>query len=449
MKVRPSRKTFAFILLVILAMVCLLFPVQFYMKAFANGKPSKGSTIGGVSVSGMNDEEIKEALEKAIQEWGTEPILIQGAGIELAIDAQELPFDLDRTIQTYRNLTRKPFFLFWTSDKVVHIPIEISESQSIKDQISNIAIWDAEETYHEIVMQASYLKSHKVKAAVADTAQLENERIALSIENIPKSASGVQALAETLDGYILQPDKPFSLLTVLEKQAEVANKEGLNFFGSMLYNTVLQTKTDILERHPQREIPNYLQPGMAVYVDAFFEKDLQFMNVSEQPYLLKATVEGERLKVELYSGVKEADVQVFVEQQAIAPRIINRYSKKLPAGTTKLIQEGKQGLRVTVTRTISENGEEKTQLISRDYYAPINRIVLNSASFLNIGENESGTMEEVTDQRSSGKVENVDLNGDGLPDYDDSNDVDKRAQQAVKGGAQEIYYDKSGNLITP
>lgn len=134
-------------------------------------------------------------------------------------------------------------------------------------------------------MQASYLKSHEVEATVTDTTQLENERIALSIEQIPTEARGVQVLAESLNDYILKPNEPFSLLTYFENLTDAANMEGFNFFGSLIYNTVLQGEVDILERHSQKEIPTYLQPGMDVYVDAFFEKDLQFVNVSEHPYL--------------------------------------------------------------------------------------------------------------------------------------------------------------------
>lgn len=441
LKYLQSHKAFTFIL-VIIAMICILIPMQTSLKAFADGKQTDGSTIGGVSVSGLKDDEIKEVLESAIVEWKSEPIIIQGGGAELSIDPQEIQFDIERSIQNYRDLTDKPFFLFWTSDKVVHIPIHISDSEVVKNRISNISVWDTEETYNQVVMQASYLKSHEVEATVTDTTQLENERIALSIEQIPTEARGVQVLAESLNDYILKPNEPFSLLTYFENLTDAANMEGFNFFGSLIYNTVLQGEVDILERHSQKEIPTYLQPGMDVYVDAFFEKDLQFVNVSEHPYLFKSTVEGDQLKVALHSTVKDATIHISVHQQTINPRIINRYSNDLPMGTTKLIQEGKQGLRVTVTRTISKNGDERIQEISRDYYPPINRIVLNSAR-QPVSEG-SGVMEEQGNQAGFNLVENVDLDGDGLPDYDNSNEVS--LDEDLPPGS---YYDKGGNLVTP
>lgn len=111
LKYLQSRKAFAFIL-VIIAMICILIPMQTSLKAYADGKQTNGSTIGGVSVSGLKDDEIKEVLESAIVEWKSEPIIIQGGGAELSIDPQEIQFDIERSIQNYRDLTDKPFFYF-------------------------------------------------------------------------------------------------------------------------------------------------------------------------------------------------------------------------------------------------------------------------------------------------------------------------------------------------
>ncbi|TQE92459.1 vancomycin resistance protein [Ureibacillus terrenus] len=450
-----SRKAFTF-LLVIAAVFGILFSAQYSLKVFADGKQSKGSTIGGVAVSGLKDDEIKAALRKAIQKWSSEPILIRGGGEELSIDPEDIQFDLNQTIQEYRKSIHKPFYQFWKSEKTVHIPIHISNSETIKNQISYITIWDTEDTYNRVLNEVSYLNDHEIDATVIDTEQLENERIALTIEKIPDNATGVEVLAETLNENILEPDEPFSLLNALHNLTDAANAEGLNFVASVIYNTVLQGNIDILERHPQQEAPSYLQPGINAYIDPFGKNDLQFVNVSEHPYLLKATVEGGQLKAELFSSVKGATVQVVVDKEPIAPRIINRYTRDLPAGSTRLIQEGKQGMRVTVTRMISDNGEQKVQEISRDYYAPVNRIVLNSASDVNFGG--GGTVEEQGKSAGFGSVENVDLNGDGLPDYDSRNDGNvQNPKDNPKGNpkgepkdesSSRSYYDKGGNLVT-
>lgn len=436
----------------VVAFLCILFPAQSSLKAFADGEGKKGSTIGGVNVTDLKEDDIKAALQNAIQEWQEESIIIQGGGAELTIDPQEIQFNIDRTMQNYKSLTDKPFFLFWMPDKEVHIPIEISESEIVRNRISNMPIWDTDETYSRVISQASYLRSHEIEAVVADTTLLENERIALTIETIPETAQGVHDLVEMLNETVLKPNEPFSLLENLGDMVNLANREGLDFVSSMVYFTVLQGKVDIIERHSQGEIPNYLQPGLDARVDSYSKKDLQFANFSANPYLLKLAVEEDSLKVELYSTVKEADVKIRINKESIAPRIINRYSNDLPIGGTKLIQEGKPGLRVTVTRVMAENGEVEEQQISRDYYAPVNRIVLNSSRQ---PEETSGTITNSgKTNNSSTKVENLDLDGDGLPDYDDSNEVSDEEignlqNNEGKGKTQAPKYDKGGNLITP
>lgn len=446
MKFIKSNKTFTFILVLVVVVLCLILPVQSSLKAFADGKGTKGSTIGGVNVANLKEDEMIVTLQNAIKEWQSKEIVIHGGGAELSINPEEIQFNIEKTIQNFKSLTDKPFFLFWMSDKEVHIPIEISESEVVKNRISNIPIWDTEETYSRVMTQSSYLRSHEIEAVVADTSLLENERIALTIESIPNSAQGVHDLSEVLNDLVIQPNEPFSLLDNLGDMEDLGNQEGLDFVSSLLYYTVLQGKIDILERHPQREIATYLQPGIDAHVDLFEKKDLQFASFSNHPYLLKATVEGDSLKIELYSTVKESDIEIRIYKENIAPRIVNRYSNDLPIGGTKLIQEGKPGLRVTVTRVITEDGHVEEQEISRDYYAPTNRIVMNSARQ---PYEVTGEITDLGEKENSSKVENLDLNGDGLPDYDDSNEVKDEDIGNLIEGDKPHTYDKSGNLITP
>src|SRR5690606_13480370 len=105
-KTIKSRKAFTFVL-VAAVLVCLLIPAQSYLTAFADEKRSNGSTIGGIDVSGLKDQEIKKVLENAIDEWASEPIVIRGGGEELSIDPQEIIFDIDRAIDEYRDSTDK------------------------------------------------------------------------------------------------------------------------------------------------------------------------------------------------------------------------------------------------------------------------------------------------------------------------------------------------------
>ncbi|PKC51043.1 hypothetical protein RhiirA1_484680, partial [Rhizophagus irregularis] len=80
------------------------------------------------------------------------------------------------------------------------------------------------------------------------------------------------------------------------------------------------------------------------------------------------------MKLEITSNTKENEVFVHVEKERLSPRIIYRYSNDLPLGYEQVLQEGSEGYRVIVTRTISRDGSTEEQRVSRDYYPPVNEI---------------------------------------------------------------------------
>ncbi|RUL55130.1 VanW family protein [Lysinibacillus antri] len=409
---------------------------------------TSGSTIGSVSVAGLERNAITQAVTDAIISWKSEPVIISGGGEELSIDVNELQFNVEAAVDQYELLTDKPWYAFWVDEKTVHLPIDVTVSDTIKTDVANISVWNAEETLNQLTGQASYLKSHDIEASVNDISHIENDRLALTMEAIPEGAIGISYIAQSLNDKVLNPNEPFSLLETLGENSSISNKMGLNFLASVLYNTVLQTNFAILERHSQNEIPTYLEPGIEAQVSEFEQKDLKFVNTTTNPALIKATVENDMLKLEIYSTVKESDVSVRVErEEIIAPRIINRYSTDLPIGQTTIVQEGQEGLRISVFRNITENGNVTEEHISRDYYKPINRIVLNS----------SRSLLPETDGTQPDTDLNIDLNGDGLPDLElddfipknptdlEKNDLPTNENELPPGS----YYDKGGNLVTP
>ncbi|RKQ18037.1 VanW family protein [Ureibacillus endophyticus] len=413
----------------------------------ADETATTGSTIGGVEVSGLKNAEIQKVLMDAIQSWKAEAVIINGGGTELTIDANELQFNVESTITQYEMLTDKPWYDFWSKEKIVHLPLEVTISEDAMNTIENVSIWDSEETINRVLGQASYLKEHNIEAEVTDLSIIENDRLSLSMEKIPEGALGISYLAQAINETVINPNETFSLLETLGENSEISNKIGLNFLASVLYNSVLQTSFNILERHSQNEIPNYLEPGIEAAVSELENKDLRFANTTESPALIKASIENERLKLEIYSSLKESEVTVQVNQdEIIMPRIINRFSTDLPTGQAKIIQEGKNGVRISVYRTIEKNGNIVEEQISRDYYPPTNQIVLKSSRQVL----ESDSENPLTDDDL-----NLDLNGDGLPDLDNylpgnpsdlvPNDLPKDEDELPPGS----YYDKGGNLVTP
>ncbi len=429
----------------LVVLLALWLPNLIIDRALAKGD---GSTIGGVLVKNLDEDAMEVAIQEAIRVWQDTPITVEGGGVTATVDPKLLVFDVASSMAEYRTLTDKPWFAFWEGKRTVHLPLQVIGDEQLTKQLESMGVWEAETTLNEVIAQASYLNKHSIEATVADTTSMEAERLALSIEQIPTNAKGVLALVNTLNDYIIAPNEPFSLLNVLGEKAEEANNEGLNFVASLIYHTVLQTEFEILERHAQDKKMDYLQQGLDAAVNRALNKDLQFINYATQPTKLKLMIENDSLKVELLAQNKEKEITVRVSKDKIVqPRIITRYSKDLAMGQEEIIQNGQEGVRVEVYRSIVENGSSREELVSRDYYAPINRIVVQSSRQPDVSDGTSNTSNDADLQ--------VDLDGDGLADSpvqppSTNGNTSSNTTTPVTTNDPEIvygYYDKGGNFV--
>ncbi|MGE8034359.1 G5 domain-containing protein [Lysinibacillus sp. NPDC093692] len=440
---------------VLIILLTVWVPNMIVDSALAKGVES---TIGGISVKDLEGGDIENALQEAINIWRDAPVSVEGANITISLDPKLFVFDVESSIAEYHSLTDKSWFAFWKQEQAVHIPLHVEVDDQVKKQLEATSVWEVDATLNAIITQISYLKSHKINATVADTQLIEAERLALSIEKIPANAMGVDKLTNMLNDSIILPEVPFSYLTTIEEKYDEANSEAINFVASMLYHAALQTDYEISERHSQEKRPNYLQQGLDARVNRALDKDLQFVNRSDQSNKLKLTVEGDSLKVELLAQKKEKEITVRVSKdKIIQPRVIIRYSKDLPVGSEEVIQKGQVGVRVEVYRSVLENGNTTEELVSRDYYPPVNKIILKSSRQPVVPENSN---EKVGTSDSSDPDLNMDLDGDGLPDRQSENEKsvnnavnnnkDTSANTSKDPNDPEIvygYYDKGGNFV--
>ncbi len=412
-------------------------------SAMAEGD-AKGSTIGGVEVGDLKGQELKDALTEAVNTWSSQPVIVSDGGSTLTLNSASFQFDIDGTVEEYEKNYRKSWYEFWDKGSVVHLPLQVSPSESVKNEIDKMATWDSDKTYDKVTVNASYLKKGEIEAEIKDLSVVETDRVALSVEEIPTTALGVKELSSLLHDKVINPGETFSMLEEIDPYIDAANSDAVNFVASMLYHAALHTHTEIAERHSQKEIPSYLQPGIEANIDALAKRDLKFTNLSSHPMKLKLTIEGNELKVEMYTSHKDTEVSLKVSRdESIAPRTITRYSNDLRIGQSKELEKGAEGLRVTVYRTIQ--GEER--LISRDYYPPVNRVVLKSSRQPVVPVNP-----DTTNDSDLG----MDLDGDGVPDDNSSTekpngqgsqtDTNEDGEEKLPPGS---YYDKGGNLITP
>lgn len=437
-----ARKKVTLFVVLVIALLSIVYPSKLLLeKAYADNE-ALGSTIGGIAVDNISSEELRKVLTDEINRWTSEPLVITGGGTTLKINTSAIHFDIDATVTTYESMTKKNWYAFWKSKKAVQIPLEIVPSDSLMKEISNIAIWQTDSTYNKVIQQAAYLGSHEIEADVSNLSRLENDRIALAIEEIPKEAKGVSEIVNALNDQIINPHETFSFLEKMGGQVDLVNREALNFGASILYSIALNTNSEILERTSQNVIPTYLEAGIEAAVERDGSKDLRFINTTSNAIKLKFSIEGDNLKAEAYSTNKEQDIKVrVVRDHIVEPRIITRYSKELNIGEELVVEEGTPGLRVSVFRYSSSTGEEV--VISKDYYAPKNRIILKS-SRQSVQENNSNSSNSTS------------LNNENdLENQSSQNKFETNSGEVIELPLEEeqlppsSYYDKGGNLITP
>lgn len=471
------KTIFKTIVLVSLLAVLLTIWVPHFIaipSALANGE-IQGSTIGGMEVGNLKGDDLKSALTNAVNDWYVQNLTVSGGGSSIEVSSSTFQFDIESTVNQYEENYRKPWYAFWESNTTVHLPLTVYPSEVVKDEIASVSTWDTDATYSNVELAASYLKTDEVEAVVIDTSLLEIDRISLSLEAMPEGAMGINELVLALNDTVIDPQMSFSMIEQLGETINLANREAINFVASNVYNAAVHVNGEILERHSQNEIPSYLKPGLEAKVDVLANEDLKFANTSSQPIVLKLSMDEGKLMTEVYTPVKEAEVTVTVtHDEEIQPRTITRFSEDLAIGQTEQMQEGKEGLRVSVYRTVYD----EEQLISRDYYAPVHRVIVKPAL--------QPEPQNPSNNSNDNPNDPIDLDGDGFPDGDmsgenipsnnggnnssqsngsqnsgsNSGNNDSGTNGSKNNNAENqddaeenlppgSYYDKGGNLITP
>lgn len=409
-------------------------------KVLANG--GEGSTIGGILVSDLKDDELRSALSNGIDNWTSEPIVVSGGGASIEFDSAAIQFDIDSTITTFKNQTDKPWYAFWQKKPVVHIPFVVKANDDLKQQISAQPLWETEGTYNNVMLNVSYLRNHEIDAVMSNVAAIDSERLAVTIKEVPAELTGVNQIVEQLNGKIIGANEEFNFLSELDSILGSTSRESLSFVASVLYETSLKINAQITDRHKHQELPNYFSPGLDAEISIADQKNLSFINKLNQPMQLKLTREGLNLKVEAFAAVSDNTATVRVSNvETVEPRTITRYSYNLSVGKSQVVQQGKDGMRVSVFRTNSETGLE--ELVSRDYYPPTNKIVVVSSRqpATSSGGGTGGSTNNNDSGKSTGNSSNNDGTNTNDKDYIDDN------LDGVPDDEEDAVYDKGGNRI--
>lgn len=408
------------------------------------------ATIAGIEISDAKKSEIQSLLANEVSKWKQNDIIIQGTTAKIVIPSDYIKFDINKTVDNYITDTSSSWYNFWGGNKKVEVPIEIIVDEKVKELLQEAPLFYVDETLEALKEHARYLIEGEVQAAEVELSKDILDRISFEIQDVTVDGSGISYILDALNETIILHDENFSFLEMLEDVNSVYPDETANFVASTLYSAVLQSELEIKERHSQHVRPVYLQPGIEVSVDSDRALDFSFINRTNKPVIISSAIKEGRLVIELYSFKSDYEITYEVKnKENVEPRIIYRLSSELPIGQEKVIEEGKDGFRIQVYKKINEIGgsfgDEK--LISKDFYPPVNKVVLVSSlepvtdssneNETGTGTGDTSTPDEMDDTERDDSLKPGELEEDSITDDSGNNEPEGS------------YYDKGGNLITP
>ncbi|MBB5180730.1 hypothetical protein HNQ44_002159 [Planomicrobium koreense] len=275
-----------------------------------------------------------------------------------------------------------------------------------------------------------------------ETLAVEREVIAsASFTHTIKSAEG-SAVASALDGFVIEPGMKFSFLDFITALPLVEITDGeLSQIASAIYSAVLQSNLTVDERSIGSAAPVSVPLGKEAAINRQLGIDLVFTNPNESSVTLNVSLDSSAVKAEL-SGlplVYDYEIQTGAEEK-VEPRLIKQYSSFVASGSV-VKEEGRNGMRVNVLRTILMDGKElEVEPISTDFYPPVHKIEVFALKAAEV---------PVAAVPKPGEPGFVDANGDGVHDAPATAVVPQPGEPGFVDANGDGVHDAPTAVITP
>ena len=161
---------------------------------------------------------------------------------------------------------------------------------------------------------------------------------------------------------------------------------GICQISSTLYNSVLMSNLEIVERRNHQFVTSYAPAGRDATV-VYGMTDFKFKNTRKYPIRISASAQNGIATVSIY-GIKEENEYTFSFSTKTIASIpfTTKYveDNTLAAGTEKVKQKGANGIKTETYITKMLNGKViSTTLLSRDTHDAMNRIVVKGTKGAN------------------------------------------------------------------
>lgn len=208
-------------------------------------------------------------------------------------------------------------------------------------------------------------------------------------------SNNISIASSVINGYVLMPGEVFSYNRTLGKRTaakgyraapsyvggEVVDSigGGICQVSSTLYNSVLLSNLEVVERYNHCYTPGYV-PVCRDATVSWGGVDFKFKNNRNYPIKIIAHGSGGTVKVDIIGLKSTEDYNVRIESYVtgyIGPTIVYKPTNTLEPGVKKVTSAGSKGCTAVCYKTLEKNGAiiSKT-LISKDRYNAHNKVVL-------------------------------------------------------------------------
>ena len=223
--------------------------------------------------------------------------------------------------------------------------------------------------------------------------QLATFSTKFSTKNTNRSTN-IRLAVKKINGSVLMPGQSFSYNQTVGKRTIAAgfkvagvyaNGEvtegvggGICQVSSTLYNSVLLSNLEVVERHNHSFNPGYVPAGQDATV-SWGGPDFKFKNNRSYPVRIVASVSGGTITVQIFGMKQDDDYTVRIKSSVIGSipfKTTYKTDGSLAPGETKVLQKGSNGVKSVTYKILSKNGQEVSRKeISRDIYNPHNKII--------------------------------------------------------------------------
>lgn len=391
----------------------------------ASGLIPNGTKVDDLDLSGTP---VPEAQTK-IKDWAKDKLeetrLLLYNETEIPITLKDLGIDLD-TEKTIEGTQRNPGKALTSVLKVD----SLKASQALQEKLKKFSQSAKDATYK--IEKDQVVITPAVSGRTIDADRMINDIQKVSLNEVPKqinipmvevpasvTTESVQALAfdgiigefstnfsvaeknrslnltaaaRALDCKVIRPGETFSFNdTVGPREPETGYKDayvivngeyvkgtggGVCQVSSTLYNVVLRSDLEIVERMPHAVVVSYVPPGQDATVN-YPKIDFKFKNNTASLLYLRTEVKPGVLTLRIWG--KKTGKSVRIERQVekeINYKTEKRLDSKLSSGRVVQEQTGSKGIVVDTWQVIrDEQGNETKKFLGRDSYAPTNRIL--------------------------------------------------------------------------